>query len=53
MSDVLVEVLFQAVGPIRKEAARMAEIYNGMMDAFRVAIYILAIMALIKYLEEG
>jgi hypothetical protein len=31
----------------------MAEIYDGMMDVFHVAICVLAIMALVKYLKEG
>lgn len=29
------------------------EIYDGMMSVFRVAIYVLAILALTKYLKEG
>ena len=30
----------------------MAELYDGMMDIYRLALYLLAIMALIKYLHE-
>jgi hypothetical protein len=30
----------------------MAEIYDGMMTVFRVAICVLAILALAKYLKE-
>jgi hypothetical protein len=31
----------------------IAEIYNSMMDVFRVAICVLSILALAKYLKEG
>lgn len=30
----------------------MTEVYNCMIDVFRVVVYVLAILALIKYLME-